>query len=290
MAAEDGTCSLPFSNQGRQLHGGIRNDYQKKFETMITSIFRVVASGELEPYKTGNGSQCQKRQLRLQFQGGWNGSDNQAQRVSNGIVGTMFGNLAQSMLYPQVRQVGLSSISHPAPMSGNPNGSWFNAPSLLIPYRDIDGRLLSVQARYLGKVEREGEGKGSGEGNPSPSPLNLPRFQFPRGSRCGIFNLPILKTLSEGSELWITEGVTDCLAMMSSGRKAIAIPSATLLKPKDLEVLLSLSLNIAPDNDAPGDKLFQELHKLLPNLQHHLLPAKYKDFGEYWKEHPMLKC
>lgn len=208
---------------------------------------------------------------------------------------------------PQVvRQVGLSSISHPAPMSGNPNGSWFNAPSLLIPYRDIDGRLLSVQARYLGKVEREGEGKGSGEGNPSPSPLNLPRFQFPRGSRCGIFNLPILKTLSEGSELWITEGVTDCLAMMSSGRKAIAIPSATLLKPKDLEVLLSLSssacpepslpracrgeglsLNMAPDNDAPGDKLFQELRKVLPNLQHHLLPAKYKDFGEYWK---MLKC
>ena len=187
---------------------------------------------------------------------------------------------------PQVvRQVGLSSISRPAPMSGNPNGSWFNAPSLLIPYRDIDGRLLSVQARYLGKVEREGEEKGSGEGNPSPSPLNLPRFQFPRGSRCGIFNLPILKTLSECSELWITEGVTDCLAMMSSGRKAIAIPSATLLKPKDLEVLLSLSssFNMAPDNDAPGDKLFQKLRKVLPNLQHHLLPAKYKDFGEYWK-------
>lgn len=191
-----------------------------------------------------------------------------------------------------VQQVGLSSLSHPAPMSGNPNSSWFNAPSLLIPYRDIDGNLLSVQARYLGKKRAVGE--------PVPEPVEgvePPRFQFPRGSRCGIFNLPILKTLSEGSELWITEGVTDCLAMMSSGRKAIAIPSATLLKPKDVEILLSLSacpehveglsLNMAPDNDAPGDKLFQELHKVLPNLQHHLLPAKYKDFGEYWK---MLKC
>lgn len=176
---------------------------------------------------------------------------------------------------PQVvRQVGLSSISRPAPMSGNPNGSWFNAPSLLIPYRDIDGKLLSVQARYLGEIRTDANDS-----------RIVPRFQFPRGSRCGIFNLPILKTLSEGSELWITEGVTDCLAMMSSGRKAIAIPSATLLKPKDLEVLLSLSssFNMAPDNDAPGDKLFQELHKVLPNLQHHLLPAKYKDFGEYWK-------
>ena len=54
---------------------------------------------------------------------------------------------------------------------------------------------------------------------------------------------------------------------------------------------------MAPDNDAPGDKLFQELHKVLPNLQHHLLPAKYKDFGEYWKERQpalsvveVLKC
>lgn len=67
---------------------------------MITAIFRVVASGELEPYKTGNGNQSQKRQLRLQFLGGWNSSDNQSQRVSNGIVGTMFGNLAQTVLYP----------------------------------------------------------------------------------------------------------------------------------------------------------------------------------------------
>ena len=32
---------------------------------MITSIFRVVASGELEPYKTGNVGQSQNRQLRL---------------------------------------------------------------------------------------------------------------------------------------------------------------------------------------------------------------------------------
>lgn len=182
--------------------------------------------------------------------------------------------LDERKISPQVvRQTGLSSISRPVPMSGNPNSTWFNAPSLLIPYRDVDGNLLSVQARYLG------------EKVPSS---NVPRFQFPKGSHCGIFNLPILKTLTDDSELWITEGVTDCLAMMSSGRKAIAIPSATLLSNADKQMLLSLSQSLslkphmAPDNDAPGDKLFQELRKALPNLQHHLLPAKYKDFGEYW--------
>lgn len=176
-----------------------------------------------------------------------------------------------------VKQIGISSISKPVPMSGNPNGSWFNAPSLLIPYKDIDGRLISVQARYLGHSPFKGETE------------RVPRFQFPKGSVCSIFNLPVLKTLTEGEELWITEGVTDCLAMMSSGCKAIAIPSATLLKREDVELLSTLSSQLStkfcmsPDNDAPGNKLFLELQKLLPSLEHHLLPSKYKDFGEYWK-------
>ena len=165
-----------------------------------------------------------------------------------------------------VRQLGLSSISQPAPMSGNPNGTWFNAPSLLIPYRDINGNLLSVQARYLG------------------SDKTKPRFQFPKGSQCHIFNLQVVKTLSEGEELWITEGVSDCLAVLSSGRKAVAIPSATLLKPSDIEPLKHMNLHIAPDNDEPGTKLFLDLQKLLPDIHHHLLPSRYKDFGEYWKD------
>jgi hypothetical protein len=67
---------------------------------MITSTFRVIACGEQEAYTTSTGNQSQKRQLRLQEFGGWNGNDNQAARISNGIVATMFGNLAQCMFYP----------------------------------------------------------------------------------------------------------------------------------------------------------------------------------------------
>lgn len=165
-----------------------------------------------------------------------------------------------------VRQLGISSISQPVPMSGNPNGTWFNAPSLLIPYRDINGNLHSVQARYLGNDNTK------------------PRFQFPKGSQCHIFNLQVVNTMSENDELWITEGVSDCLAVLSSGRKAVAIPSATLLKPSDVEPLKKLNLHIAPDNDEPGTKLYINLQKLLPDIHHHLLPSKYKDFGEYWKD------
>ena len=67
---------------------------------MLQQIFRVVACGEQEPYNTSNGNQSVKRQLRLQELGGWNGNDNPAIRISNGIVATMFGNLAQCLFQP----------------------------------------------------------------------------------------------------------------------------------------------------------------------------------------------
>lgn len=67
---------------------------------MITKAFRVIACGEQESYTTSSGNQSQKRQLRLQEFGGWNPNDNHAQRISNGIVATLFGNLAQCMFYP----------------------------------------------------------------------------------------------------------------------------------------------------------------------------------------------
>ena len=119
-----------------------------------------------------------------------------------------------------------------------------------------------------------------------------PRFRFPYGSRCGIYNLPVLNKLRPGEELWITEGCSDCWAMLSSGRKAIAIPSATLLSQKDKDILstlssqLSLSFHMYPDRDAPGERLFLQLKQVLPTLQHHQLPQGCKDYAEYYSLTP----
>lgn len=159
---------------------------------------------------------------------------------------------------------GLTSISEAQPCwrYGKP---FYDAPSLLIPYYDADGRLVSVQSRYLGKD-------------------GLPRFRFPRGSDCHIYGLQILRMLKPGEELWITEGASDCWAMLSSGKKAIAIPSATLLKEKDIEPLRGLNLHMYPDQDRPGEKLFLELRERLPQLQRHQLPQGYKDFGAYYAQ------
>ena len=159
---------------------------------------------------------------------------------------------------------GISSISWSAPCwrYGKP---FYDAPSLLIPYYDIDGRLMSVQSRYLGTEDK-------------------PRFKFPRGSNCHIYGLQILRYLQPGEDLWITEGCSDCWAMLSSGRKAIAIPSATLLKDKDIEPLRGLNLHMFPDQDKPGEKLFLDLRERLPQLVRHQLPSGFKDFGAWYAQ------
>ena len=143
-------------------------------------------------------------------------------------------------------------------------------PWLQTPYYDREGRLVGVQNRNL-------------------VPGATPRFRFPAGSECGIYNLPVLNRLREGDDLWITEGCSDCWAMLSSGRKAIAIPSATLLTKSDVELLQSLDappstlhFHMYPDRDAPGERLFLQLQQILPTLQHHQLPPGCKDFGEYY--------
>ena len=142
-------------------------------------------------------------------------------------------------------------------------------PWLQIPYYDREGRLTGVQNRNL-------------------VPGALPRFRFPSGSRCGIYNLPVLARLKPDDDLWITEGPSDCWAMLSSGRKAIAIPSATLLTRQDREQLsiinyqLSIKSHMFPDRDLPGERLFLQLREVLPTLQRHQLPPGCKDFGEYY--------
>ena len=146
-------------------------------------------------------------------------------------------------------------------------------PWLQIPYYDREGRLVGVQNRNLIRGA-------------------TPRFRFPSSSQTGIYNLPVLNLLKPGDALYITEGCSDCWAMLSAGHKAIAIPSATLLSQKDKELLLSLSLalsfNMYPDRDAPGERLFLQLQEVLPNLVHHQLPPDCKDYSEYYVK--SLEC
>ncbi|MQO10780.1 hypothetical protein F7D57_13885 [Prevotella copri] len=143
---------------------------------------------------------------------------------------------------------------------------------LQIPYFSTEGKLIGIQNRNLDYKKGE----------------STPRFRFPYGARCSIYNLPVVKMLKPGEKLFITEGCSDCWAMLSAGHKAIAIPSATLLKPEDKKWLaeigsqLKIEWHMFPDRDAPGESLFLQLKEILPQLVHHQLPPECKDFSEYY--------
>lgn len=144
---------------------------------------------------------------------------------------------------------------------------------LQIPYFDTDGRLIGIQNRNLDYNKEQ----------------DAPRFRFPYGARCSIYNLPVVKRLKPGERLFITEGCSDCWAMLSAGHKAIAIPSATLLKPEDKQLLTDIGrlyqveFHMFPDQDVPGESLFMQLREMLPQLLvHHQLPPGCKDFSEYY--------
>lgn len=166
-----------------------------------------------------------------------------------------------------IEWLGISSISQPTPCwkYGKP---FYDAPSLLFPYKDMDGKVLNVQSRYLGHE------------------TGKPRFRFPSNSSIHIFNLPILRYLKPNEPLFISEGITDCIALLSSGHKAIAIPSATLLKPEDLEPLRGHALHIYPDNDDAGERLYkcllQATCEIGASLLRHELPPDCKDFSDYY--------
>ncbi len=140
---------------------------------------------------------------------------------------------------------------------------------LQIPYFNQEGKLVGVQNRNLVKGGR-------------------PRFKFAMGFAPPIYNLPVLNMLMPGDVLWIAEGCSDAWSMLSAGHKAIAIPSATLLNRQDVELLQTLRsersvrFEMWPDNDMPGERLFLQLQKVLPDLVHHQLPPGCKDFSEYY--------
>jgi DNA primase len=140
-------------------------------------------------------------------------------------------------------------------------------PWLQIPYYDRDGKLIGIQNRNLVKGA-------------------TPRFRFPSGAQCSIYNLQILNLLRPGETLFIAEGCSDCWSLLSAGHKAIAIPSATLLTRKDKELLSSFSSSFSfamyPDSDLPGERLFLQLREVLPSLVRHQLPAGCKDFSDYY--------
>ena len=145
---------------------------------------------------------------------------------------------------------------------------YFYTPCLLFPYYEQDGKLVGIQSRYLGEKK------------------DAPRFQFLAAQKTRVFNLPILNTLKRGDKLYISEGITDCLAMLSSGLKSVAIPSATIQPLEDLILLKNYDLYMYPDQDDAGQRAFVEVRRFFVNnystVKAEKLPEGVKDYCEYY--------
>lgn len=145
----------------------------------------------------------------------------------------------------------------------------FFTPCLVYPYYDEQMAIIGIQSRFLG------------------SERNVPRFQFISGQKTRLYNMQILASMQQCEDLYICEGVTDCMALLSSGKKAVAIPSATNLPKMDLMKLVKFRLHMYPDNDPAGEGAFYRLRKFF--IDHFAwsfikepLPIGVKDYSEYY--------
>lgn len=139
---------------------------------------------------------------------------------------------------------------------------------LQIPYYDQHGKLIGIQRRYMGT-------------DPSQ-----PRFRFMQGERINLYNQQVISMLRPDEPIYLAEGPSDTWALLSSGKKAVAISSATLLNPNDLLPLAGRECHIYPDKDTAGESLYQKLLSAANDigfcLIRHELPEGCKDFSDYW--------
>ena len=101
-----------------------------------------------------------------------------------------------------------------------------------------------------------------------------------------MFNMPILKSSERFDKVYIAEGVTDCIAFLSEGKKAIALPGAGSFRPEYADFLRDKTLFMYIDNDEAGNTLFEKINKALKkigNCIHNIRKdTKYKDYSDYY--------
>jgi DNA primase len=140
-------------------------------------------------------------------------------------------------------------------------------PTILIPFFNIDGDIISIQGRNLDSSSKY-------------------RYINLQGVETCIYNLQIINELSKGQEIIICEGVTDCISALSMGKPAIGIPGATGFKKEYVEYLKNYKLIVIPDNDKAGQLFERKIRSLFTQNGKEVfvsqLDKKFKDLSEYY--------
>lgn len=146
----------------------------------------------------------------------------------------------------------------------------FRTPCLLFPYYDIDGNIRNIQSRYLGENKDK----------------KIARFNNCVGKSPIMFNLPILKETGMDANIYVAEGVTDCLAYLSEGKNAVALPGAGTYRDEYSPLLVDKMLFIYIDKDEAGQALFDKMNASLNKMGgciHNIRKdEKYHDYSDLY--------
>lgn len=168
-------------------------------------------------------------------------------------------------------QFGIDKLKAAKVLTSNGKYLTIDTPSLIIPYYNENNNIICLQTRYLGKDHPD---------------FHIPRFKRICNSPIRLYNLPILKSAQPGSKIFITEGITDCLAMLSMGYNAVALPSATAFPTEDLVKLKNYNLFMVADRDKAGNDAFIKLYRFILRygceIKRIELPEDVKDFSDYY--------
>jgi len=142
--------------------------------------------------------------------------------------------------------------------------SHFIFPALVFPFYDYCGNIVNLQSRTFNPTDK------------------TKRFRFIKDYPLIPFNLSSLRYIDKDECIYISEGVTDCLAMLSEGKTAIAIPGASNYRKEFAEYLDGHIILMYPDKDKAGERLFDAIaDSLRSTLYRRELPVGFKDYADF---------
>ena len=148
---------------------------------------------------------------------------------------------------------------------------FIRVPSILFPFYGEDGTIKNICGRYMIPVKKN-------------------RFLYISNldNDIKIFNLNQLVNTSTSVPVFISEGLTDCLALLSEGKMAVAIPGAGSFKSEYVKYFSGRNLFMYPDHDTAGHKFFEDVNKKLRKFSAHVTELPYdtecKDYSDYYKK------
>ena len=157
-------------------------------------------------------------------------------------------------LAPLAREFGADTLVRAGLVKAAPGGVWAPAHRLLIPWRDRNGRILSVQRRLIGPSSKDGPPKYL-----FPRGLAMPGEPFGADTFEGAFEL--LKHRRSPIEVAFVESAIDALAMTALARRhgapriALGLPSASTWRSEWARFATGLRAIVATDADAAGEKV-----------------------------------